>query len=70
MQEDQFRGMICLELAQPIKAEPMHLYLDHVIIAVRDLEQAIRNYQNLGFTVTAQHKMRSSSSRMVLTWSF
>jgi catechol 2,3-dioxygenase-like lactoylglutathione lyase family enzyme len=29
----------------------MHLYLDHVIIAVRDLEQAVRDYRELGFTV-------------------
>src|SRR4051812_8160477 len=29
----------------------MHLALDHAIIAVRDLDQAVQDYQKLGFTV-------------------
>ena len=31
---------------------PTDLYLDHVLIAVRDLEEASAYYDNLGFTLT------------------
>jgi hypothetical protein len=29
----------------------MHLYLDHIVVALHDLEEAIRDYSALGFTV-------------------
>jgi len=45
------------------------LYLDHVLVAVRDLEKARRTYANLlGFTVTPQgvHPGRGTGNRLIV----
>jgi catechol 2,3-dioxygenase-like lactoylglutathione lyase family enzyme len=44
------------------------LHLDHVLIAVRDLEQASAHYANLGFTLTplGVHPGRGTHNRLVL----
>ena len=46
-----------------------NLYLDHVLIAVRDLNRAVRSFQdNLGFSVTPEgvHPGRGSHNRLVV----
>ena len=46
----------------------MDLYLDHMLIGVRDLSQTARDYNKLGFKVTPEgrHPGRGTHNRLVV----